>query len=125
MYGMPATAVDGNDVEVVYLAVSSAVERARRGEGPSFIECKTYRHSGHSRTDPATYRDEEEVRAWKQRDPLGLCRKTILDRGYLDEEGCGDLEAEEERLIEEAAEFALCSPEPEGVKALEDVYHDG
>ncbi|UCF98508.1 MAG: thiamine pyrophosphate-dependent dehydrogenase E1 component subunit alpha [Spirochaetaceae bacterium] len=125
MYGMPATAVDGNDVEVVYQAVSAAVERARRGEGPSFIECKTYRHSGHSRTDPATYRDEQEVQAWKKRDPLILCRKMILDRGCLDEKGCSDLEAEEEQLIEEAAEFALCSPEPEGLKALEDVYQDG
>lgn len=125
LYGMPASTVDGNNVEVVYFAVAAAVDRARRGEGPSFIECKTYRHSGHSRTDPATYRDEQEVRAWKERDPLILCRRTILDRGYLDEKGCSDLEAEQERLIEEAAQFALSSSEPEGVTALEDVYHHG
>ena len=111
MYGMPATTVDGNDAEVVYLAVSAAVDRARRGEGPSFIECKTYRHSGHSRTDPATYRDEDEVQAWKERDPLSLCRGAILSRGYLDENGCSDLEAEEEHLIEEAAEFGTRSPQ--------------
>ena len=125
MYGMPASTVDGNDVEAVYLAVAEAVDRARGGEGPSFIECKTYRYSGHSRTDPATYRDEQEVQAWKERDPLILCRRMILDRGCLDEKGCSDLEAEENQLIEEAAEFALSSPEPEGVRALEDVYHDG
>ena len=125
MYGMPASTVDGNDVEVVYLAVSEAVDRARRGEGPTFIECKTYRHSGHSRTDPATYRDKEEVKAWKERDPLILCRRAILKRGYLDDKGCSDLEVEEEQLIEQAAQFALSSPEPEGVKALEDVYKDG
>jgi TPP-dependent pyruvate/acetoin dehydrogenase alpha subunit len=125
MYGMPASTVDGNDVEVVYLAVSAAVDRARRGEGPSFVECKTYRHSGHSRTDPATYRDEDEVQAWKERDPLVLCCRAILSRGYLDENGCSDLEVEEEHLIEEAAEFALASAEPEGIKALEDVYDDG
>jgi TPP-dependent pyruvate/acetoin dehydrogenase alpha subunit len=125
MYGMPAATVDGNDVEVVYLAASAAVDRARRGEGPSFIECKTYRHSGHSRTDPATYRDEEEVRAWKERDPLLLCRGAILSRGYLDENGCSDLEEEEKQRIEEAAEFALASAEPEGAEALKDVYNDG
>lgn len=123
MYGMPASTIDGNDVEVVYTTVAEAVDRARGGEGPSFIECKTYRHSGHSRTDPATYRDEQEVLAWKERDPLILCRGAILSRGYLDENGCRDLEAEEERLIEQAAEFALSSPEPVGPKALEDVYH--
>jgi pyruvate dehydrogenase E1 component alpha subunit len=125
MYGMPASTVDGNDVEVVRRAVSAAVDRARRGEGPTFIECKTYRHSGHSRTDPATYRDEEEVKAWKERDPLVLCRRAIVQRGYLEDKKCSDLEAKEEQLIEEAAHFALASPEPEGVKALEDVYKDG
>jgi TPP-dependent pyruvate/acetoin dehydrogenase alpha subunit len=125
MYGMPASTIDGNDVEVVYLSVSAAVDRARRGEGPGFIECKTYRHSGHSRTDPATYRAEEEVKRWKERDPLLLCRRAILKQGYLDDDGCNDIEAEEEQLIEQAAQFALASPEPEGVKALEDVYKDG
>jgi TPP-dependent pyruvate/acetoin dehydrogenase alpha subunit len=125
LYGMPASTVDGNDVEVVYTTAAAAVDRARRGEGPSFIECKTYRHSGHSRTDPATYRDEKELQAWKERDPLILCRGEILNRGYLDENGCKDLEAEEERLIEVAAEFALASPEPEGPKALEDVFQHG
>jgi len=125
LYGMPASTVDGNDVEAVYLCASEAVDRARRGEGPSFIECKTYRHSGHSRTDPATYRDEEEVKEWMQRDPLILCRRAILKRGYLDDKGCSDLAAEEEQLIEVAAQFALSSPEPEGMKALEDVYKDG
>jgi TPP-dependent pyruvate/acetoin dehydrogenase alpha subunit len=125
LYGMTAATIDGNDVEAVYLSVAAAVDRARRGEGPAFIECKTYRHSGHSRTDPATYRDETEVKAWKERDPLILCRRVILKRGYLDDKECGDLEAEEEQLIEQAAQFALSSPEPEGVKALEDVYADG
>jgi TPP-dependent pyruvate/acetoin dehydrogenase alpha subunit len=125
IYGMPASTIDGNDVEVVYTTVAAAVDRARLGEGPSFVECKTYRHSGHSRTDPATYRDEQEVQAWKERDPLILCREMVLGRGCLDEKECTDLVAEEERLIEEAAGFALCSPEPDGPKALEDVYHHG
>jgi pyruvate dehydrogenase E1 component alpha subunit len=125
MYGMPASTIDGNDVEIVYRTASEAVQRARRGEGPAFIECRTYRHSGHSRTDPATYRDAEEVKVWKQRDPLILCRRAILDRGYLDEAACDELEEEEKRLIEQAAQFALASREPEGVEALEDVFGDG
>jgi len=125
MYGMPAFTIDGNNVEIVYTTAAAAVDRARRGEGPSFIECKTYRHSGHSRTDPATYRDEQEVQAWKERDPLILCRRMILERGCLDEKRCSDLEAEEQRLIEEAADFALASPEPEGPEALADVYYHG
>jgi TPP-dependent pyruvate/acetoin dehydrogenase alpha subunit len=125
MYGMPARAVDGNDVEAVYLTVAEAVERARRGEGPAFIECRTYRHSGHSRTDPATYRDEAEVEAWKERDPLLLCRQLILQRGYLDEQGCSNLEGEEQELIEQAAQSAQSSPEPAGSNALKDVYKNG
>ncbi len=71
---MDAVQVDGNDVEAVYAAASAAATRARGGGGPTFIECKTYRHRGHSRTDPAKYRDPEEVEAWLKRDPLALYR---------------------------------------------------
>ncbi len=125
MYGMPASVVDGNDVEAVHAAFSVAVDRARQGGGPTFIECRTYRHSGHSRTDPATYRSEDELRAWKERDPLRLCRDAILERGYLDEKGCNDIQEDERRRIEEAAQFAISSPEPEAAKAVKDVYKDG
>lgn len=125
VYGMPSASVDGNDVEAVHAAAAEAVERARRGEGPSFLECKTYRHSGHSRTDPGTYRSAEEIELWKARDPLPRCRATILSRGWLDEKGCRTVEAQEERLVEEAAAFAMASPEPDASRALDDVLAEG
>ncbi len=94
-YAMEAVLVDGNDVEAVYAATAPAVARARGGGGPTFIECKTYRHRGHSRTDPAKYRDPAEVEAWLKRDPLLLHRKVLADDGLL-----GDQEAE--AMISEA-----------------------
>ncbi len=124
-YGMPARRVDGNDVEAVYFAALEAVERARGGGGPGFIECLTYRQSGHSRTDPGTYRPEAEVEEWLRRDPLLLCRKKILERRQLSEEECTRLEAAEEEVIQEAAAYAMASLEPEGSKALEDVLDPG
>src|SRR5260370_1037621 len=69
-YAIPGVTVDGNDVDAVYNATRTAVERARAGEGPTFLECKTYRYSGHSRTDPAKYRKPGELEAWKSRDPI-------------------------------------------------------
>lgn len=94
-YAMEAELVDGNDVEAVYAAAARAVNRARGGGGPTFIECKTYRHRGHSRTDPAKYRAQEEVEAWLKRDPLVLHRKELTKDGLLDD-------ATAERFTEEA-----------------------
>jgi pyruvate dehydrogenase E1 component alpha subunit len=93
-YAMNAIKVDGNDVEAVYAAVSEAAERARAGGGPTFIECKTYRHRGHSRTDPAKYRDPAEVEAWLKRDPLILYRAVLAERGILKA-------ADADRIVEE------------------------
>jgi len=121
-YGIPGMTVDGNEVEAVYTAVKEAVERARIGGGPSLIECKTYRHGGHSRTDPATYRPKEEVALWMRRDPLKICRQRLIERGYLTEEECDALENEQAVVIEGAADFAVQSKEPAYEIALEDVY---
>lgn len=122
IYGMPARSIDGNDVELVYTAVSEAVEAARQGMGPSFIECKTYRHGGHSRTDAAAYRLKEEVQEWLTRDPISRCRRLLVERGYLSEADCDRAETLEEELIEQAASFAMSSPIPEGAMALEGVF---
>lgn len=94
-YLMEAEMIDGNDVEAVYAAAARAVVRARGGGGPTFIECKTYRHRGHSRTDPAKYRAPEEVEAWLKRDPLVLYRAELTADGLLDD-------AAAERFTEEA-----------------------
>ena len=88
-FRMPGVVVDGNDVERVYAAAREAVDRARRGGGPSLLECKTYRHRGHSRTDPGKYRPDDEVKAWLARDPLLITAARLRAAGAL----TGDEEA--------------------------------
>lgn len=85
-YGMPAEIVDGQDVEAVASAVQTAVDRARTGGGPTFLEMKTYRYSGHSRTDPATYRPAGELDAWLARDPILIAERRLCAAGALDED---------------------------------------
>src|SRR5690606_37800586 len=77
-YGLAPQVIDGNDVTVVHQTVARAAARARAGDGPSLLEARTYRHYGHSRTDPARYRPEEEVREWLARDPLTVARERLL-----------------------------------------------
>src|SRR6202795_220181 len=76
-YGLPRIVVDGNDADVVYRAARDAYVKARAGDGPSLIECMTYRHSGHSRADPAKYRPEGELEKWKERDPVRIYRERL------------------------------------------------
>ncbi|MGB9672379.1 MAG: thiamine pyrophosphate-dependent dehydrogenase E1 component subunit alpha, partial [Candidatus Norongarragalinales archaeon] len=121
-YGIPGIAVDGNDVLAVYEATVEAVERARKGEGPTLIECKTYRHKGHSRVDPARYRPKEEVEAWLAKDPIKLFREKLLQTKALTEAEIQQIEREVSAEIEEAVKFAMESPYPEPEEALEDVY---
>ena len=121
-YGIPGITVDGNDVLAVYEAAREAVERAKRGEGPTLIECKTYRHKGHSRMDPATYRPKEEVEYWLKKDPIPRFKRKLLEMGILTEEEAKGIEEQVSREIEEAVKFALESPYPEPEEALKDVY---
>ncbi len=121
-YGIPGVTVDGNDVLAVYEAAKEAVERAKRGEGPTLIECKTYRHKGHSRMDPATYRSKEEVEYWLRKDPIPRFRDRLLEMRILTEGEAKKIEEEVLREIEEAVKFALESPYPEPEEALKDVY---
>lgn len=121
-YGIPGVVVDGNDVLAVYEAASNAVERARRGEGPTLIECKTYRHRGHSRVDPAKYRPREEVEAWLAKDPIKRLRERLLQSNALTEVEIQLMDKEISTEIEEAVKYAMESPYPEPEEALEDVY---
>jgi len=121
-YGIPGVVVDGNDVLAVYEAAKQAVERARKGEGPTLIECKTYRHKGHSRFDPATYRPKEEVEEWLKKDPIPRFRNKLVEMGVLTENEAKRIEEEVLAEIEEAVKFALESPYPKPEEALEDVY---
>jgi acetoin:2,6-dichlorophenolindophenol oxidoreductase subunit alpha len=123
-YGLPGEVVDGNDVVAVAQAVARAAALARAGEGPTVLEAKTYRHFGHSRTDPATYRPEEEVRQWLERDPLELARQRLAAAGVP----AASVAAAAERaaaVVAEAVADAKAAPPPDPGAAFTDVWADG
>jgi pyruvate dehydrogenase E1 component alpha subunit len=121
-YGMPGMVVDGNDVLVVYEATREAMDRARRGEGPTLIECKTYRWKGHSKSDQQRYRTREEVEAWKRKDPITRFRSRLIEEEAITEKEAERIEEEAWETVEAAVRFAQESPEPslEGIE--EEVY---
>src|SRR3974390_96331 len=102
-YGLPRIIVDGNDADEVYRTAAAAYEKARAGDGPSLIECLTYRHSGHSRADPAKYRPEGELEKWKDRDPIKIYRERLKAFGIADDVIVG-IETEVKRQVDEATE---------------------
>jgi TPP-dependent pyruvate/acetoin dehydrogenase alpha subunit len=116
VYGIPSQIVDGMDAVAVREASAAAVERARTNGGPTLLECKTYRFTGHSRSDARGYRTREEEQQWAERDPL-----LVLAR-RLDEKTVARLEAEVKTELDEAVEFARVSPHPDPADALEHVY---
>lgn len=121
-YGMPGVTVDGNDVIEVYEAASEAVERARAGGGPTLVECVTYRWKGHSKSDQELYRTKEEVRAWKEKDPIPRFRELLVANGVISSEEATSIEETASRVIAEALEFAQAGPEPAVDTILEGVY---
>ena len=124
-YNMPGVHIDGMDVFAVYDATAQAVARARAGEGPTLIECQTYRFYGHTVFDnPLTYRSKEEEEYWHTRDPLKLFREAVLPQGDITAEELDQLDTDAETLLEEAVKFADESPFPEPVELYDDVYVD-
>ncbi|MGQ9459856.1 MAG: pyruvate dehydrogenase (acetyl-transferring) E1 component subunit alpha [Candidatus Bathyarchaeaceae archaeon] len=121
-YGIPGVTVDGNDVLAVYEVAHEAVKRAREGKGPTLIECKTYRHKGHSRVDPATYRPKEEVEEWLRKDPVLRFKAKLLETRVLTKGEADKIEQDVIAAVEKATKFALDSSYPEPEEALEDVY---
>jgi pyruvate dehydrogenase E1 component alpha subunit len=119
-YGMPGVVVDGNDVLAVYQTSRQAIERARRGGGPTLIECKTYRLCGHSRSDPCTYRSREEEAEWQERDPIPRFRQWLLAEQRFTANRLNKVDQDVEEIIDEAITFAESSPEPQ----LADLYAD-
>ncbi len=117
-YGIPGIVVDGNKVEDVYEVAAEAVRRARAGEGPTLIECKTYRIRGHFEGDDAIYRTKEEVEEARKRDPIEHWKGILFAEGVIDEAGYEKLSAEIDKEIEAAAAFAEESPLPEPEQAL-------
>ncbi len=120
-YGMHTMQIDGNDVEIVYQAVSEAAARGRAGEGPTFIEGITYRLAGHMAGDLETYRSPEEIEMQREHEPLNVLRGHLIARG-VDQSAIGGIESEVEGEIEEAVEFAQTSPWPDRAEAYTDVY---
>ncbi len=121
-YDMPGVVVDGMDPIAVYEAVAMAVSRARRGEGPSLIECKTYRWYGHSRSDPRKYRTKEEEQSWHARDPIFGFAKRLLESGVATQAELDAIEQGAKQAIEQATDFALKSPQPDPAELEQDVY---
>jgi acetoin:2,6-dichlorophenolindophenol oxidoreductase subunit alpha len=111
-YGIPFEVVDGNDLWAVHGAAREAVTRAREGDGPTLVECETYRHFGHSKSDPATYRPDDELERWLERDPLTIARERLLAEGIPEEE-LAALETETKERLVEAVEAARQAPFPD------------
>jgi acetoin:2,6-dichlorophenolindophenol oxidoreductase subunit alpha len=119
-YGVPFSVVDGNDLWAVHEAASEAVGRARDGYGPTMLECQTYRHFGHSKSDPAKYRPQEEVERWLARDPLSRARERLLTEGIGEDElAAAEVKAREGLARAVEAAQAAPFPEPAGAAATE------
>ena len=120
-YGVPGVSVDGNDVIAVYEVASEAVARARRGDGPSIVECKTWRHRGHF-DDPGKYKDPEEQKAWLAKDPIPRIEAKLIELGMATQADIDAMRAKVDEETEAAIKFAEDSPEPGDDELLTDVW---
>ena len=123
-YGLEPTVVDGNDADAVYLAAQAAIGRARAGGGPSLIETKTYRHGGHSRADPGTYRPDEEIEAWMAHDPIPMYHQRLLRLGVAEAE-LADIVTSVAAAIDAATEEAKAAAPPDPAELWTNVWADG
>jgi pyruvate dehydrogenase E1 component alpha subunit len=123
-YGLPRIIIDGNDADAVYREAQSALAKARAGDGPSLIECLTYRHSGHSRADPAKYRPDGELEKWKERDPIKIYRERLKQFGIGDAQ-IAEIDAAVRREVDDATETCKAAPMPTTEILFTDVYADG
>lgn len=123
-YDLEKIIIDGNDVDEVYKTAQRAFARARRGDGPSLIEAKTYRHGGHSRADPGKYRPDEEVQEWLKKDPIPMYRARMLANGISEAE-IVKIEDDVKEMTDKATEIAKSAPPPDASLANQDVWADG
>ncbi len=123
-YGIPSERVDGMDVVAVREATSRAVERAREGDGPSFIEAITYRYRGHSMSDPDDYRTKREEKIWKERDPIIKLAKQLRDKAIISPDDLKELQEGINKTVDEAVAFADSSSWPELKELMTDIYVD-
>jgi pyruvate dehydrogenase E1 component alpha subunit len=123
-YGLEPIVVDGQDADEVYRAAQAAYAKARSGGGPSLIECKTYRYSGHSRADPAKYRKPGELDKWKERDPIKIYRERLIQFG-IEQEAIDKIDADVRKVVDDATEACKAAPPPSSDLLTKDVYADG
>jgi pyruvate dehydrogenase E1 component alpha subunit len=123
-YGLPAIMVDGNDVEAVHEVAVTAIGLARSGGGPSLVEATTYRHGGHSRADPATYRPQDEVDEWLARDPIPRARQRLLELG-VEADAIDAVDEAARAAVAEAEAIARAAPEPDADVLETQVWSDG
>lgn len=121
-FDMPSMPVDGMDPVAVHNAMDEAVQRARAGEGPTFLEIRTYRYKGHSMSDPAKYRTKEELEEYKGKDPLFSTKHAILENGYADDAWFATVDAEIKKIVEDSVKFAEDSPYPTADELYKDIY---
>jgi pyruvate dehydrogenase E1 component alpha subunit len=121
-YGIPGVTVDGMDFFAVYDAASALVARARRGEGPAYLVCDTYRYHGHHAGDPLNYRDRAEVERWRRHDPIERLRRALVERGVLSAAEADALDQQVQAAVEDAVAFAKSSPEPSVDQLMTDIY---
>jgi TPP-dependent pyruvate/acetoin dehydrogenase alpha subunit len=121
-YGFDGVAINGNDVLAVYQSTQGALSRARNGDGPTLIECKTYRWHGHSEHDKAFYRTDEELAMWKSRDPIPTFTTYLKARTVLSDEKLKEIEDKVRATIDDAVEFAMNAPDPDPRDAATDLY---
>ncbi|MCX6167324.1 MAG: pyruvate dehydrogenase (acetyl-transferring) E1 component subunit alpha [Sphingobacteriales bacterium] len=124
-FDMPCAPVDGMDPVAVHNAMDEAVSRARKGEGPTFLEMRTYRYKGHSMSDPAKYRSKEEVEEYKAKDPIDSVKETILRKKYANEAWIEEINEKVKAIVDESVRFAEESPLPEAQELYTDVYAQG
>ena len=123
-YGLEAILADGNDADAMHAVAVRCVDRARSGGGPSLVEAKTYRQTGHSRADPGKYRPDEEVEAWLARDPIPALRERLLADG-IDEHKFREIRHAAEELVERATDEARAAPQPDPASLATELWADG
>lgn len=124
-YSIPGVIADGQDAEAVHAAMKEAVERARQGQGPTFLELKTYRFRGHSRTDTGPYRPEGELERWLERDPIKILKERMIADGQLDQEQFSEMQQSVEQMVQETIEWAKEEPYPPLEAVNLDIYYEG
>lgn len=121
-YEMPSRPVNGMLPEAVHEAIEEAADRARRGEGPTLLDIRTYRYKGHSMSDPQKYRTKEEVSEWMEHDPIEHCRSVIQDNEWMSESAFKEIDDWVKKEVQESVDFAETSPYPDGKELYDDVY---